>query len=100
MATTIEKRFLILDRTNQAMKPSEHGYPIDDVKNQKKFSPSFLDATKARKFGAYLADMNPGELYFLVEVAGCVSVPEGAVWADAVPAVLPTADIAAEGIDD
>lgn len=63
---TVTKRFLILDRTNTAMRPCDHGVALPDLQGAK--SPSFLKAESAKTFGDILAKRHPGQKFYLAEV--------------------------------
>lgn len=63
---TVTKRFLILDRTNNAMKPSQHGFHGPDLQGDA--SPSFLKKESAKLFGDFLAKRNPGQRYYLATI--------------------------------
>lgn len=85
MSNTVTKRFLILDRTNTAMRPCDHGVALPDLQGPK--SPSFLKEESARAFADILAKWHPGQKFYLVEVkAGTVQYTEPAEvgdWQDA-----------------
>jgi len=63
---TVTKRYLILDRTNTAQRPADHGFHGPDLQGDK--SPSFLKATAAMAFGDFLAKRNPGQRYYLASI--------------------------------
>lgn len=81
-------RFLVLNRTNQAVAPRDEniaGQSAAELKARgdirKKYSPSFMNKEAAQKFGAALAAKYPGENFYLAEItAGCVVEPKTGPW--------------------
>lgn len=63
-----DKRFLVLDRTNNAIRPSRVGYPARKPVIQSKNSPSFLKSEDAKAFAAWLATRNQGQAFYVLEV--------------------------------
>lgn len=88
MSNTVTKRFLVLDRTNTAMRPCDHGVALPDLQGPK--SPSFLKAASAKAFADILSKRHPGQKFYLVEVmSGVVQYTEPAEagdWQDATDA--------------
>lgn len=64
---TNKTRFLVLDRTNTALRPSDHGLVLGDA-TQSDRSPSFTDGAVAGKFATLLAQQNPGKAYYVATV--------------------------------
>lgn len=81
-------RYLILNRTNEAVLPRDENIAGMDAATlkaageiPKKFSPSFKNKTTAQKFGAAVAAKYPGERFYLVQVvAGCMVEPATGPW--------------------
>lgn len=81
-------RFLVLNRTNQAVAPRDENLPGFDPaalkasgEIRKKYSPSFKSEGTARAFGAALASKYPGERFYLAEIiAGCMVEPAQGPW--------------------
>jgi len=81
-------RFLVLNRTNQAVRPKDEniqGQTAAELKARgeisKKYSPSFKSEAGAKAFGAALAAKYPGERFYLVKViAGCMVEPTTGPW--------------------
>jgi hypothetical protein len=81
-------RFLVLNRTNQAVRALDENIPGMDAATlkargeiAKKISPSFKNKGTAEKFGAALASKYPGERFYLAQiVAGCVVEPATGPW--------------------
>ncbi len=63
---TVTKRYLILDRTNTAQRPADHGFHGPDLQGDK--SPSFLKPESAKAFGDFLAQRNPGARFYLATI--------------------------------
>lgn len=105
-------RFLVLNRTNQAVRPKDENIPGQTAaelkaagKIGKKYSPSFLTEQSAKEFGAALAAKYPGERFYLVKViAGCMVEPATGPWVATGTAVADetlAADLDGEGgLDD
>ena len=70
----VDKRFLVLDRVNDAIRPSDVGYSARKPVIQSKNSPSFLKLEDAKAFAKHLATTNAGESYFVAEIVYGASV--------------------------
>jgi hypothetical protein len=60
------KRFLILDRRNVALRPCDYNYHGPDQQGDK--SPSFLSEGAAKAFGDFLAKKLVGQRFYLASV--------------------------------
>lgn len=88
---TVTKRFLVLDRTNTAQRPDQHGVHLPGVQGDK--SPSFLSEDSAKAFADILAAKNVGQKYYLAEIkAGTVQYTDPAAPGDWVVAAADTAE--------
>jgi hypothetical protein len=84
-------RYLVLNRTNQVIRPRDENLPGLDAATlkaegeiPKKFSPSFLNEDKAREFAAALATKYAGERFYVaMVVAGVTS--QSLTWSEAEP---------------
>lgn len=83
----VDKRYLVLDRVNDAIRPSEVGYPARKPVIQSKNSPSFLKLDDAKAFCKDQASKNPGESFFVAEI----------VYGAAVAPPAPVAPVLSEG---
>ena len=79
----VDKRFLVLDRVNDAIRPSDVGYSARKPVIQSKNSPSFLKLDDAKAFCKHMASTHAGDTFFVAEIV------YGAAVAPAVP-VAPT----------
>lgn len=105
MSLNTKTRFLVMNRTNQVIKPRDEklGGALDAGALKaageipKKHSPSFINEGTARDFAEALANKYPKQRFYVAEVvAGCVK--DEVSWSEAAPVEL--ADTQAEGIDD
>lgn len=62
----LTKRYLVLDSSNTALRPCDHGVHLPGLQSDK--SPSFLKMESARAFADILAAKNKGNRFYLVEV--------------------------------
>lgn len=98
-------RFLVLNRTNQAVAPRDEmisGFDPAALKAageiSKKFSPSFKNENKAKEFGAALAKKYPGERFYLAKItAGVMVEPSTGPWVATGTAVAD--EVTAEDLD-
>lgn len=91
MSLTAKVRFLVLNRTNQVIKPRDEnlaGMTAAELKAQgeipKKFSPSFIKEETARNFAEGLAHKYPGERFYVAMVLAGVT-KGGVSWSEAEP---------------
>ena len=106
MSLNTKTRFLVMNRTNQAIKPRDERLPgmsAEELKASgdipKKYSPSFVREETARAFAEGLALKYPGQNFYVAEVIA--GVAKGNVsWSEASPVDgLDDADTAAD-LDD
>lgn len=98
-------RYLVLNATNQAVKPKDEmlaGFDpavlARDGEIRKKHSPSFKNRAKAEAFGAALAGKYAGQRFYLAQiVSGCVVEPATGPWVATGAAVRD--DLTAEDIE-
>lgn len=106
MSISAKTRFLVMNRTNQAIPPRAEnlaGYLPADLKAAgeipKKFSPSFVNEGTARGFAAALATKYPGQRFYVAEiVAGCVK--SDVAWSEATPVAGLLDEATADDLDD
>lgn len=68
-------RFLVLDSSNQPVRPRDYGLTLGDaVQNDK--SPSFLDEASAIKFCQLVAGRNKGSNFYVVKTIGAASAKD------------------------
>ncbi len=91
MSLSPKIRHLVMNRTNQAIAPRDEmlaGYLPADLKAAgeipKKYSPSFINESKAREFAQALALKYSGENFYVAKIVAGVTAAS-VQWADAVP---------------
>jgi hypothetical protein len=91
MSLNTKIRYLVLNRTNQAVAPRDEmleGYDPADLKASgeipKKFSPSFVNEATARGFAEALALKYGGERFYVAKVLAGVQ-SEAVAWSEASP---------------
>lgn len=62
----LTKRFLVLNSSNEALRPCDYGVHLPGLQSEK--SPSFLVKDSAKQFADILANKNKGDRFYLVEV--------------------------------
>ena len=62
----LTKRYLVLDSTNTAQRPCDHGVHLPGLQGEK--SPSFLNPESAKQFADILAGKNKGTRFYLAEI--------------------------------
>jgi hypothetical protein len=94
MSLNAKIRYLVLNRTNQAIAPRDEniaGFLPADLKTAgeipKKFSPSFVNEDTARGFAGALALKYPGERFYVAMVLAGV-VKGDLTWSEAEPVDL------------
>lgn len=106
MSLNAKVRYLVLNRTNEAIAPRDEliaGFDPAALKAAgeipKKFSPSFQNLAKAKAFCQALAAKYPGERFYVTQVLGGAVVEAPSVWSDARPGMLHDENLA-DDVDD
>lgn len=68
MSNTTSPRSLVLNASNEAQNPADHGLALAGMKE--KGSPSFTDPALAGLFAAWLAKRNPGRSFYVATITG------------------------------
>lgn len=94
MSLNAKIRFLVMNRTNQAIAPRDEmieGFDPAALKADgeipKKYSPSFVNEATARAFAQALAGKYPGENFYVAKVLAGVTA-SSVTWSEASPATL------------
>lgn len=107
MAINRTVRFLVLDSKNKAIRPKDQPAAAAGLalSLQKNTSPSHLTAESAEDFASALAELNPGDRFYVVQTLGVACVPDEPVTyfacdtvraPSAVPSTLAGADLGDE----
>lgn len=108
MAISAKIRYLVMNRTNEAVAPRDEELPGFDAAElkaageiPKKFSPSFQNEGTAKRFACALAAKYPGQNFYVAKVLGGAAVePQLGAWRDAAAGVLHDEVTADEIVDD